>query len=100
MSLGPAEVLVILVVALIVFGPKRLPEVGRQVGGAMRELRKMQDTVRGEIDSVLHDDGTSPAEASTMHSDEPDADHDDLSGEQHTVSHLDDLDNGPSGSFS
>ena len=54
MSLGPAEILVILVVALLVFGPQRLPEVGRQVGAAMRELRKMQDTVRGELDMVLH----------------------------------------------
>ena len=50
MNLGPAEILVILVVALLVFGPKRLPEVGRQVGSAMRELRKMQDTVQSELD--------------------------------------------------
>jgi len=57
MSLGPAEILVILVVALIVFGPKRLPEVGRQVGNAMRELRKMQHSVRSEIDSALNLDG-------------------------------------------
>jgi len=60
MSLGPAEILVILVVALIVFGPKRLPEVGRQVGSAMRELRKMQDSVRHEIHGVLHSDVTPP----------------------------------------
>jgi TatA/E family protein of Tat protein translocase len=59
MSLGPAEILVVLVIALIVFGPKRLPEVGRQVGGALRELRKVQDTVSHEIRSVL-DDTTAP----------------------------------------
>jgi TatA/E family protein of Tat protein translocase len=64
MSLGPAEILVILVVALIVFGPKRLPEVGRQVGHAMRELRKMQDQVRSEIDGVIHPD-VSPSDFST-----------------------------------
>ena len=64
MSVGPLEVLVILVVALLVFGPQRLPEVGRQVGAAVRELRKMQDTVRGELDMVLHPEhGTSSAEA-------------------------------------
>ena len=56
MQVGPAEILVILFVALLVFGPQRLPEVGRQVGNAIRELRKMQDTVRGELDSVLHPD--------------------------------------------
>ena len=63
MSVGPLEVLVILVVALVVFGPQRLPEVGRQVGAAVRELRRMQDTVRGELDMVLHPEhGTRSAE--------------------------------------
>ena len=56
MQVGPAEILVILFIALLVFGPQRLPEVGRQVGAAVRELRRMQDTVRGELDSVLHPD--------------------------------------------
>jgi len=60
MNVGPAEILVILVVALIVFGPKRLPEVGRQVGAAMREMRRMQNTVRAELDNVLHPDVTPP----------------------------------------
>jgi TatA/E family protein of Tat protein translocase len=60
MSIGPAEILVILVIALIVFGPQRLPEVGRQVGSAMRELRKVQDAVRAELDTVLHGDVVTP----------------------------------------
>jgi TatA/E family protein of Tat protein translocase len=64
MSVGPPEILVILIVALLVFGPQRLPEVGRQVGAAVRELRRMQDTVRGELDMVLHPEhGTSPSNA-------------------------------------
>jgi TatA/E family protein of Tat protein translocase len=46
---------VVLVLALVVFGPKKLPEVGRQVGGALRELRKVQDTVQSEIRSVMDD---------------------------------------------
>ncbi len=54
MSIGTPEILVILLVALLVFGPHRLPDVARQVGGAMRELRKIQDAVRGELDTVLH----------------------------------------------
>ena len=62
-QLGPAEVLVILVVALLVFGPKRLPDVGRQVGRGLRELRKVQDTVRDEINSVLHHDDDEPSYA-------------------------------------
>jgi sec-independent protein translocase protein TatA len=56
MNLGAPEILVILVLALLVFGPHKLPEIGRQVGGAMRELRKMQDSVKHEIQSVMADD--------------------------------------------
>ena len=64
-QLGPAEVLVILVVALLVFGPKRLPEVGRQVGRGLRELRKIQDTVRDEINSVIHHEDDEPPSYAT-----------------------------------
>lgn len=63
-QIGPAEILVILLVGLLVFGPKRLPEIGRQVGRAMREVRRFQDTVKGELDDVLHfheDDATPTA---------------------------------------
>ncbi len=63
-QVGPAEILVIMVIALLVFGPKRLPEVGRQVGRGLRELKRLQDTVRSEINDVIHSDevaGTPPA---------------------------------------
>src|SRR5690242_17745360 len=60
MSLGPEKIILILVVALIVFGPQRLPEIARQVGAAMRELRRMQDTVRDELEHVLHPDFMAP----------------------------------------
>ena len=56
MSLGPAEILVILVIALLVFGPNRLPEVGRQVGRAVREFREFQQTIKREVNEVLHHD--------------------------------------------
>lgn len=55
-QIGPAEILVVLLVGLLVFGPKRLPEIGRQVGRAVREVKKFQDTVKGELDQVLHFD--------------------------------------------
>ena len=71
MSVGPAEILVILIVGLLVFGPQRLPEVGRQVGSALRELRKMQDAVRGELDMVLHPEhGTGPTHAAAPEPDD------------------------------
>jgi TatA/E family protein of Tat protein translocase len=105
MNLGPAEILVILVVALVVFGPKRLPEIGRQVGGAMRELRKVQDSVRSEINSVLQDDDAVPSRPSIdarAHHPEYDADHDDDVDAVPPEAHdrLVDHDDGPTGSFS
>jgi len=75
MNVGPAEILVILVVALIVFGPKRLPEVGRQVGAAMREVRRMQNTVRAELDTVLHPDVTPPDPSQATQAAIEDTDH-------------------------
>ena len=47
------EIVAILVIALIVFGPKRLPEVSRQVGSAIRELRRMQDSVKAELRDAM-----------------------------------------------
>lgn len=52
-NIGPAEILVVLVVALLVFGPQKLPEIGRQVGKAARELRRMQASLRDEVRDVL-----------------------------------------------
>jgi sec-independent protein translocase protein TatA len=38
-SIGPGELIIVLVIALIILGPKRLPEVGRSVGKGMREFK-------------------------------------------------------------
>ncbi len=64
-QLGPAEILVVFVIALLVFGPKRLPEVGRQVGRGMRELRKVQETVRAELNEIIHADEPSSVNRAT-----------------------------------
>ena len=60
-SLGPAEILVILVVALIVLGPKKLPEAGRQVGKAIAEVRKWSQGFQDEIKSVMEPETTRPS---------------------------------------
>ncbi len=60
-SLGPAEIMVILVVALIVLGPKRLPEAGRQVGKAIAEVRKWSQGFQDEIRSVVEPDTSRPS---------------------------------------
>jgi sec-independent protein translocase protein TatA len=38
-SIGPGELIIVLVIALIILGPKKLPEVGRSVGKGMREFK-------------------------------------------------------------
>jgi sec-independent protein translocase protein TatA len=52
-SLGPAEIMVVLLVALIVLGPARLPEAGRQVGRALAEMRRWSTRVQDEVRSTL-----------------------------------------------
>jgi Tat protein translocase TatB subunit len=56
-SLGPAEILVILVVALVVLGPKRLPEAGRHIGKFVREVRHWSETIQTEIRDVIDLEG-------------------------------------------
>jgi TatA/E family protein of Tat protein translocase len=51
--LGAQEVVVILAIALLVFGPARLPEIGRQIAMAMREMRKMSNDVQSALN--LHE---------------------------------------------
>jgi sec-independent protein translocase protein TatA len=38
-NIGPLEILVVLIIALVIFGPKRLPELGQSVGKGIREFR-------------------------------------------------------------
>ncbi len=60
-SLGPAEILVILVVALIVLGPSRLPEAGRQVGKALAEVRRWTRDVQSDVRSAFDVDEKRPS---------------------------------------
>jgi Tat protein translocase TatB subunit len=54
LNIGPQELLIILIIALVVVGPQRLPELGRSIGRSLRELRRAQDevkrTIRGNLD--------------------------------------------------
>lgn len=44
-DIGPLEILIVLIIALIVFGPKRLPELGNSLG---RGIREFKESVTGE----------------------------------------------------
>jgi sec-independent protein translocase protein TatA len=64
-NISPQEVLLILVIALVVVGPQRLPELGRSIGRGIRELRRAQDdvkrTIRVNLDEDAPDTGPTPA---------------------------------------
>jgi sec-independent protein translocase protein TatA len=53
-DIGLQEMLVIGVIALLVFGPSRLPELGRMFGRAMREFRRASDEFRSTVETNLH----------------------------------------------
>jgi sec-independent protein translocase protein TatA len=52
-SIGPAELILIFVIALLVFGPKKLPEIGRSVGKALREFKKTSEEIKGRIEEEI-----------------------------------------------
>ena len=52
-SLGPAEILVVLVIALLVFGPNKMPDIAKQVGKGFREFRRVQQHLKSELRDVV-----------------------------------------------
>ncbi len=55
-SIGPMELLVVAIIALIVFGPRRLPEIARSVGKAFSEFKRQASDVRDEFEASLDPD--------------------------------------------
>jgi Tat protein translocase TatB subunit len=56
LNIGTPELFVIIVIALLVVGPERLPALARQIGRGLREFRKMQDDVKDMVKLDLDDD--------------------------------------------
>lgn len=55
-GLGMAELLVVMVVALIVFGPKRLPEAARGLGKSLKAFKSALKETENEIGNVMDED--------------------------------------------
>ena len=53
-GLGAGEVLIILVIAFLLFGPKQLPEVGRQVGKAVKGFKETADDLRRTVEPEIN----------------------------------------------
>jgi sec-independent protein translocase protein TatA len=52
-SIGPTELIIVLVIVLVIFGPKRLPGLGKSLGSGMKEFR---DSVTGKADRDIDED--------------------------------------------
>jgi sec-independent protein translocase protein TatA len=58
-NIGPLEIALVLIIALVVFGPKRLPELGRSLGKGIREFR---GSIGGDNDDDEHEQSSPPHE--------------------------------------
>ncbi|HVL38951.1 MAG TPA: twin-arginine translocase TatA/TatE family subunit [Fimbriimonadaceae bacterium] len=54
--MGPLEILIVGVLALLVFGPERLPEIGRSLGKGLSQFKKMASDVKSEFDFGLEEE--------------------------------------------
>ena len=55
-GVGLPEVTVILILALLIFGPKKLPELGKQLGKTLKSLKKASNEFQNEIDNVINEE--------------------------------------------
>jgi sec-independent protein translocase protein TatA len=75
-SLGMPELVVIFVIALIVFGPRKLPELGRSLGKGIAEFKRATNELQSSLEQEIHleeqriaRDGANPATALPAHDD-------------------------------
>ncbi|MDD8024979.1 MAG: TatA/E family twin arginine-targeting protein translocase [Acidobacteriota bacterium] len=55
-NIGMSEMMIIMVIALLVFGPKKLPEIGRSIGKAMREFKKSTEEIKDRFEEQIRAD--------------------------------------------
>ena len=55
-GVGLPEVTVILILALLIFGSKKLPELGKQLGKTLKSLKKASNEFQNEIDQVMNEE--------------------------------------------
>ena len=55
-GVGLPEVTVILILALLIFGPKKLPELGKQLGKTLKSLKNASNEFQNEIDQVMNEE--------------------------------------------
>jgi len=71
LGIGPLEIVIVLVIVLIIFGPKRLPDLGRSMGKGMREFKQSvtgkdddhEELPEGSSENVTRSESKQPAAA-------------------------------------
>jgi sec-independent protein translocase protein TatA len=67
-NIGAGEIIIVLVIVLLIFGPKRLPDLGRSLGKGMREFKdsvtgKDEDEEKPELTAAAHEEEPAPPKA-------------------------------------
>ena len=90
MNLGFGEMIFIFVLALIIFGPKKMPEIGRQIGRALAEFRRASNEFRAQIETEISqlelDKDVNTIAPPTSVPPEDALGHDDFGVPEHTIS--------------
>ena len=69
-NIGPLEIIIVLVIVLVIFGPKRLPDLGRSLGSGMREFK---DSVTGKDDDDDKQIDSADAKPEPVHAEKSEA---------------------------
>ena len=55
-GIGTSEILIILLIAILVLGPKEIPKIARTIGRGMRQLQRAKDELRQTLDKDFYDE--------------------------------------------
>ena len=61
-SIGMPELIIIFVIALVIFGPRKLPELGRSLGKSLSEFKRASHELRSTLDEEIHFEDQRPSE--------------------------------------
>jgi len=85
-GVGLPEVTVILILALLIFGPKKLPELGKQLGKTLKSLKKASNEFQNEIDQVINEEDKEESPKSIESSQTNEIDQEKLDSEKKNLS--------------